>query len=172
MATLIFLHHDGQFLLKGTADTKVATIKGKKLYIETVHDLTYSYHPKYREFRNKSRLVCDPFMNFNYDICLKQVRLHEITIYEYKIGNPFMRTFQALDYEYLYVSNYNCTFPFQTQMPSESCHISEFQLNVTDPTYLIKKFGWNFRLYGNDILRPQGLFFNLNCCRYIEKFCQ
>lgn len=85
-----------------------------------------------------------------------------------------MRTLQALDYEYLYVSNYNCTFPFQTQMPSESCHISEFQLNMTDPTYLIKKFGWNSRLYGNvtKCQRPQDLFFKLNSFRYTKKFCQ
>ena len=72
MSALIYLHHNGQFLLKGT-DTKVTAIRGKKLYLETVHDLTYSYYPKFRDVKNESKLVCNPDMNLKYDICVVDV---------------------------------------------------------------------------------------------------
>ena len=72
MSALIYLHHNGQFLLKGT-DTKVTAIRGKKLYLETVHDLTYSYYPKFREVKNETELICNPAMNLKYDICVLDV---------------------------------------------------------------------------------------------------
>ena len=73
MNGLIYLHHYGQFSKTDSKSTKVPVIGGKRLYIETVHDVTYSYSKyKYTE-ENSMHLSCDPYLDTKYDQCVINV---------------------------------------------------------------------------------------------------
>ena len=72
MAAHIYVHQRGQFFL-GASGSRVATLMGKKLFIEIAHDLVCSYYPKFKMVGNESKLICNPDMNHNYDNCLTKV---------------------------------------------------------------------------------------------------
>ena len=77
MNGLIYFQHNGQFY-KPDTNSKVPLIRGKKLYIETVHDITHFY-PKYRHNTKTNaehayKMSCDPKLDLNYDRCVIDVR--------------------------------------------------------------------------------------------------
>ena len=72
MAVQIYVHQKGQFWLE-TSGSKVATLMGKKLFIEIAHDLAFSYFPKFKMVGNESKLTCNPDMNHHYDDCFQEV---------------------------------------------------------------------------------------------------
>ena len=66
MDSLIYAHHPGQFW-SPDSNSKVATKKGKTIFVEIIYDLTYSLPKPFLEYEGQQS--CSNLHNHDFDNC-------------------------------------------------------------------------------------------------------